>query len=298
LVVMDGWGIAPPGPGNYISQAQTPNFDYFFSHYPHCQNKAAGQAVGLPKGTEGNSEVGHLHMGAGRIVLQMYEVINRAIRDKSFFENKVIKRALSFARKKNSSVHLMGLCSDGGVHSHINHLLAILKMAKITSVKKVFIHFFADGRDVPERSALRYLKMIEKREKRLKLGRVSTVIGRYYAMDRDNNWDRTKRAYDMLTLGRGFKEESAKAAIENSYKRGDPTDYYIQPNVVVNQDKKPLGLIRDNDSVIFFNLIFFRSLSFETIMKGTGFVEWLGLGLPSGYNFSSALPWSAVSIIT
>lgn len=253
MVVMDGWGIAPPSPGNYISQARTPNFDYFFSHYPHCQNKAAGQAVGLPKGTEGNSEVGHLHMGAGRIVLQMYEVINRAIRDKSFFENRVLKRALSFAKKKNSSVHLMGLCSDGGVHSHINHLLAILKMAKMTSVKKVFIHFFADGRDVPERSALRYLKIIEKREKRLKLGRVSTVIGRYYAMDRDNNWDRTKRAYDMLTLGRGFKAESAKAAIENSYKRGDPTDYYIQPNVVVNQDKKPFGLIRDNDSVIFFN---------------------------------------------
>ena len=253
MIVMDGWGIAPPGPGNYIKDARTPNFDYFFSHYPHCQNKAAGPAVGLPKGAEGNSEVGHLHMGAGRIVWQMYEVINRAIKDKSFFENKTIQDALTYAKKKKSSLHLMGLCSDGGVHSHTNHLLAILKMAKTAGVKRVFIHFFADGRDVPEKSALKYLKIIEMAERRMGLGQVATVIGRYYAMDRDNNWSRTRSAYDTLTLGKGFKAKSARDAIEQAYKRGDPTDYYIKPTVILGEDKKPLGLIRDNDSVIFFN---------------------------------------------
>ena len=253
LVIMDGWGIAPPGPGNYIAQANTPNFDYFIKHYPHSQNKAAGNAVGLPKNTEGNSEVGHLHLGAGRIVWQMYERINRAIRNGSFFRNRVLRNAMDFVKRHDSSLHLMGLCSDGGVHAHINHLFALMKMAKKRKVNKLFIHFFADGRDVPERSAKKYVRMIEYREKKMNIGKIVTVIGRYYSMDRDNNWNRTKKAYDMLTLGHGFKAKSGREAIDKAYRRGDPTDYYIKPTVIVDENEQPLALIKDNDSVIFFN---------------------------------------------
>jgi len=253
LVVMDGWGIAPPGPGNYISQARTPNFDYFIKNFPHTQNKASGEAVGLPKGTQGNSEVGHLHMGAGRIVIQMYEKINREIRNKSFFKNKVLINAMDFAKKNNSNLHLIGLCSDEGVHAHINHLIALLKMAKKRKLKNTFIHFIADGRDVPEKSAKKYIEIIEKETRKLKLGKIATVVGRYYAMDRDNNWNRTKKAYDLLVFGKGFKARNAIEAVYMAYKRGDKTDYYIKPTVIVGKDSEPVSLIKDKDSVIFFN---------------------------------------------
>jgi 2,3-bisphosphoglycerate-independent phosphoglycerate mutase len=247
LLIIDGWGIAKPGPGNYISQANTPNFDFLVKNYPHTQNKAAGNAVGLPEGSQGNSEVGHLHIGAGRIVWQMYERINRAIRDRSFFANKALKEAMEFARKKNSALHLMGLCSDEGVHAHINHLIALLKMARKFRLKDICIHFFADGRDVPERSAKKYVRMIEK----VKIGRIASVVGRYYAMDRDKNWGRTKKAYELLTLGKGFIAGSALEAIDMAYSRGDKTDYYIQPTIIADNNKTPT--IKSNDAVIFFN---------------------------------------------
>ncbi len=253
LVVMDGWGIAPAGSGNYISQAKTPNFDYFIKNYPHTQNKASGEAVGLPKGAQGNSEVGHLHMGAGRIVLQMYGKINGAIKNKKFFKNKILIKTMNFAKHKNSSLHLIGLCSDEGVHAHTNHLISLLQMAKKRKLNKVFIHFIADGRDVHEKSAKKYIKIIEKETRKLKLGKIVTVVGRYYAMDRDNNWNRTKEAYDLLTSGKGFKAENATEAVEQAYKRGDKTDYYIHPSIIVDKNKKPVSLIKDDDSVIFFN---------------------------------------------
>ncbi|MCK4428775.1 MAG: 2,3-bisphosphoglycerate-independent phosphoglycerate mutase [Candidatus Aenigmarchaeota archaeon] len=253
LVVMDGWGIAPPGPGNYISQAKIPRFNYLVKNYPHTKNKASGEAVGLPKGAQGNSEVGHLHMGAGRIVLQMYELINRAIKDKTLPKNKTLAKAMDFAKKNNSSLHLVGLCSDEGVHAHTNHLIALLKMAKKRNVKKVFIHFIADGRDVPEKSAKEYLKIIEMETRKLKLGKIATVAGRYYSMDRDNNWNRTKEAYDLLTLGKGFKAKNATEAVNQAYKKGDKTDYYIHPTIIVDKNQKPISLIKDKDSVIFFN---------------------------------------------
>jgi len=253
LIVTDGWGVAKPGPGNYVSQAKTPNFNSFLKKYPHTQLRASGNDVGLPKGSQGNSEVGHLHLGAGRIVWQMYEKINREIKSGNFFKNKALLNATDFAKKHKSSLHLMGLCSDAGVHSHIDHLIALLKMAKSKGLKDVFIHFFADGRDVPERSAKKYVKKLEKAEKELGIGKIATVVGRYYSMDRDNNWDRTKKAYDMLVEGKGFDAKNALEAIDEAYRRGDKTDYYIQPTVIVGKNGKPIATIKDNDSVIFFN---------------------------------------------
>jgi 2,3-bisphosphoglycerate-independent phosphoglycerate mutase len=257
LIVQDGWGIAPPGPGNYISQADTPNFGHFMKNYPHCQNKAAGNAVGLPEGAQGNSEVGHLHLGAGRIVWQMLERINRAIKNGEFCKNRALLAAIGHAVKKKSRLHLMGLCSDEGVHAHISHLFALLDMAKAQGLKKVAVHFFADGRDVPERSAKKYAEIIENKLAETGVGRIASIIGRYYSMDRDNNWDRTRKAYDMLTVGKGFKARNIFEAIKQAYERQDRagnyttanrTDYYIEPTVI-----EPFAPMRDNDSVIFFN---------------------------------------------
>lgn len=253
LLVLDGWGVAPPGEGNYISQAETPNFNRLVREYPNTINQAAGNAVGLPERAQGNSEVGHLHMGAGRIVWQMYEKINRAVKDGRFKKNRVLLDAINYAKKNNSSLHLMGLCSDEGVHAHVDHLLALVEMAADQGLEKVYIHFFGDGRDVAEKSAKKYVDTIESKCKQLGVGRIASVVGRYYSMDRDKNWDRTKKAYDMLTLGEGYKAKTANDAIEEAYKRGDKTDYYIKPTVIVDENNQPLATIKDNDSVIFFN---------------------------------------------
>ncbi len=253
LIIADGWGIAPPGPGNYISFADTPNFNELLKNYPHCENRASGPAVGLPEGAQGNSEVGHLHMGAGRIVWQMFQRINNALKDKTFFENNALVNAIEHAKNNNSRLHLMGLCSDEGVHAHTDHLLALMDMAKKHSIKDVFIHFYADGRDVPEKSAKKYVDIIENKAKEIGTGKIATVIGRYYSMDRDTNWDRTEKAYNTLTQGTGFKAKSAAEAIDMAYARGDKTDYYIQPTVIVDSGQNPIGTIKDNDSVIFFN---------------------------------------------
>ena len=249
LVIMDGWGIGLPGPGNYILQAKTKNFDYFIKNYPHTKNKASGKAVGLSAKDHGNSEVGHLHVGAGRIVLQMYEKINRAIKDKSFFKNKNLIYAMDFAKKNDSNLHLIGLCSDSADHAHLNHLLALLEMAKMRRIKKVFIHFIADGRDVPEKSAKKYVKIIEEKIKKLKLGKIATIVGRYYAMDRDNNWQRTEKAFNLVMFGKGFKAKNAIEAINLAYKRGDRSDYYIKPTVI----ERNSYAIKNNDSLIFTN---------------------------------------------
>ena len=248
LIIADGWGVAPKGPGNYIEMAKKPNFNSYIKRYPHSINLTSGNAVGLPKGSQGNSEVGHLHIGAGRIVWQMYEKINIAIKNKSFYKNNILLKAIKHAKESNSSLHLVGMCSDEGVHSHINHLIALLKMAKSQKIKNVLIHFIADGRDVPEKSAKKYAEMIEAAIKKYKAGKIASLAGRYYSMDRDNNWDRTKRAYGMMVKGEGFKAKNIFEAVEMAYKRGDKTDYYIQPTII-----EPFTPIKDNDSVIFFN---------------------------------------------
>ncbi|MBI5389043.1 2,3-bisphosphoglycerate-independent phosphoglycerate mutase [Candidatus Woesearchaeota archaeon] len=247
LLVNDGWGIAPPGPGNYVCQSKTPFFDTLLK-YPHGKNKAWGNAVGLPDDAQGNSEVGHVHLGAGRVVWQMFELINRAVKEGNFYKNAVLSNAMEQASATKKALHLIGLCSDGGIHSHLNHLFAALELAKKHKVKSVYIHFFADGRDVPEKSAGKYIGEIEQKCKELGLGTIASMVGRYYAMDRDKNWDRTQKAYELLTQGKGFAAKTPGDAVKQAYKRGDKTDYYIQPTVVAGFQP-----IKNNDVVLFFN---------------------------------------------
>jgi len=246
LIVNDGWGMADLGPGNYLEQANTPFFDDIWSRYPHAANQSSGNAVGIPEGSQGNSEVGHLHLGAGRVVWQMYELINREIKDRSFFGNSVLDEAFDHA--KGHTLHLIGLCSDGGIHSHINHLFALLELAKQKGLSDVVIHFVADGRDVPEKSALGYIDQIQAKINELGIGRIVSVVGRYFAMDRDLNWGRTKNAYDLMVSGQGHKVESAQEAVNRAYERGDATDYYIEPSVIGDYQGA-----KDGDVVWFFN---------------------------------------------
>ncbi len=203
----------------------------------------------MPEGAQGNSEVGHLHIGAGRIVWQAYERINRMIKSGEFFTNKKLVDTFENINKDGSNLHLIGLCSDAGVHAHTDHLMAIMDLAKLHGVRNIFIHFIADGRDVAEKSAIEYIKKI----KDSGIGKIATVCGRYFAMDRDTNWDRTKAAYDLLVDGIGEQTTSPEAAIEKAYARGDKTDYYIKPTIIVDDHGQPVGKIENGDTVIFFN---------------------------------------------
>ncbi len=253
LMILDGCGLGDNTEGNAIAAAKKPNLDKLFSSFPHSKLIASGMSVGLPEGQMGNSEVGHLNIGAGRIVYQDLTRITKSIREGDFFMNKMLLDAMNNARKNNSSLHLLGLLSDGGVHSHIYHLYALLELAKKQGVKKVYTHAFLDGRDVPPKSALKYIEEGEKKMKELG-GEFATISGRYYAMDRDKRWDRVKKVHDALTAGEGNKAKTATSAVENAYARGE-TDEFVTPTVITRNDK-PIAQIKDNDSVIFFN---FRS---------------------------------------
>lgn len=254
LMILDGFGEGKNYKGNAIKAARMPNFDYLKKTYPDTLLAASGNEVGLPKGAMGNSEVGHYTIGAGKIVFQSYEQINRSIKNKNFFNKKILLKAINHANKTGTPLHLLGMISDEGVHSHIKHLFALMQMAKKHRVAKTYIHAITDGRDVPERSAEKYLKMIKDQIKKLKFDgkkqtcEIATIIGRFYAMDRDHNWNRTQKAYELLTEGKGKKETDPIKAIKNSYKEGIETDYYIKPVLL-----KPNGLIHNNESVIFFN---------------------------------------------
>lgn len=247
LIILDGWGLAAEGPGNAITQAKTPNFDRFWAVYPHTQLIASGESVGLPRGEDGNSETGHLNLGAGQIVYQELPRINMAIADGSFFQNPAFKTAAEHVRKNNSSFHLIGLIGAGGVHSSLEHLFALLHFAKIENLKNVFLHLFTDGRDSPPSSALTFLSKVEAKTHENGVGKISTLIGRYYAMDRDNRWERTKKAYEAIVLGKGKKVASAEEGISQSYQAGK-TDEFIEP-IIIDQN----GLIKDHDAVVFFN---------------------------------------------
>ncbi len=249
LMILDGLGEGKAYRGNAVKLAGMPNLNRLKKDCPHTLLKAAGEDVGLPKGTQGGSEVGHFTIGAGRVVFQALEEINRSIRNKSFFKKSAFLRAVNNVKKNNSSLHLLGMISDQGVHSHLAHLFALLELAQKTKVKRVYIHAITDGRDVPEKSAEKYLKQVSARIKKLGIkASIATIIGRFYAMDRDNNWKRTQKAYDLYTLGKGFKEKNPLAAVKNCYARGNATDYYIDP-VILDQN----GIIKNSDSVIFWN---------------------------------------------
>ena len=247
LIIMDGFGLAPAADDNAVTLAKTPVLDKLFKEYAHTTLSASGLDVGLPAGQMGNSEVGHTNIGGGRVVFQDLPRISRAIEDGSFFRNEAYNKAMDDCLAKGTSLHLYGLLSDGGVHSHIEHLFALLQMAKDKGLTKVYIHCFLDGRDVSPTSGKGFVQELQDKCAQLGVGRIATVMGRYYAMDRDKRWERVQMAYDAMVYGEGHHNSDPAAAVAASYADG-VTDEFVEP-VVIDGD----GTISDNDSVIFFN---------------------------------------------
>ena len=256
LIILDGWGYREDEEGNDVLAAITSNLDILMEEYPWCFLETSGEAVGLPEGQMGNSEVGHLNIGAGRIVYQDLTRINISIKNGDFFKNKVFLNAISNVKVNDSSLHLMGLLSYGGVHSYMTHIFALIKLANENKLNKVYMHAFLDGRDVPPKSALEDIKELDAFCKRNGDARIATVSGRYYAMDRDKRWDRTKIAFEALTNGVApYTAPNAEIAVSEAYLRGE-TDEFVKPTIIIDSEGKPEATIKDNDSVIFFN---FRS---------------------------------------
>ena len=246
LCILDGWGISKDTKSNAVFSAKTPNFDKYFASDMSTTIHADGLSVGLPEGQMGNSEVGHLNIGAGRIVYQELTRINKSIDEGEFFKNEEFLNAINHVKKNNSKMHIYGLLSTGGVHSSMKHLNALLEMMAKNDVKDVYVHAFLDGRDTPPKSADKFLAQTEEVLKANNLPRIASIIGRYWAMDRDKRWERVEKAYNCLTLGEGIKEENSKVAIENSYKN-DVTDEFVEPTAISSER------IDDNDAIIFFN---------------------------------------------
>lgn len=247
LTILDGYGLREETHGNAVKLANNEIFNLLWDNYPHTQLEASGQLVGLPKGQMGNSEVGHMNIGAGRIVYQPLELINKSIEDKDFFQNEELLKVINHVKENNSKLHLMGLISDGGVHSHIDHLMALLDMCKEQNVEKLYLHLFTDGRDVLPQSAYTYIKQVEDKLQELGIGSIATIGGRYYGMDRDNNYDRLKKAYDAIVNGMGETTLSIKEYIEDSYSK-EIIDEFFVPAVFDNT-----GMLKENDGIIAFN---------------------------------------------
>ncbi len=251
LMILDGYGLNDRVEGNAVKEANTPVMDQLMAECPYVKGLASGMAVGLPEGQMGNSEVGHLNMGAGRIVYQELTRITKEIQDGDFFKNEALLHAVKNAKDNGTALHLFGLLSDGGVHSHITHLFGLLELAKREGLENVYVHCFLDGRDTPPQSGKGYVQELTDKLAELGVGKIATVMGRYYAMDRDNRWDRVERAYNALTKGMGIPAESGVAAVQNSYNNGK-NDEFVEPAVVM-ENGKPVATIKDGDSVIFFN---------------------------------------------
>lgn len=249
VIIMDGWGWREDEEGNCIKQAKTPNFDFYWENYPHCLIEASGLAVGLPEGQQGTSEVNHSIIGAGRVVYQDLVRISKAIEDGSFFENKVLKEAVEFAKKNDSFLHILGLVGPGGVHAHSEHIYGLLELCRRMGWKRVFLHCFTDGRDTLPESGIGYLKEMEEKTKELGVGKIATVCGRYFAMDRDHNWERTDKAYNLLTKLEGKKFQSVEEAMRYWYKQGI-TDEFIEPTLI---EKTGFEGIKEKEAVIFAN---------------------------------------------
>lgn len=251
LMILDGWGIGDGSKGDVIASTPTPNWDKLLTTYPNSFLHASGENVGLPDGQMGNSEVGHLNIGAGRVVYQDLVKINIACRDNSILKNKAIINAYTYAKKNNKKMHFLGLVSDGGVHSSMDHLFKLLDIAKVYGIDKAYVHCFMDGRDTDPRSGAGYLEQLEK-HMRNSSGKIASVIGRYYAMDRDKRWERVKLAYDLLVKGTGTPYTDAVEAVKASY-ANDVTDEFIKPVVITDDNNKPLATIEEGDVVVFFN---------------------------------------------
>lgn len=278
LLILDGFGYRKEKEGNAIKTDGVANIKALWDSYPHTLLQASGMDVGLPAGQMGNSEVGHLNIGAGRIVYQEFTRISKSIDDGEFFQNPAFLGAVENCKKHDSALHLMGLCSDGGVHSHLTHLYALLKLAKDHGLEKVFVHCFMDGRDVPPTSGKGYVEQVDAKLKELGVGRIATVMGRYYAMDRDNRFERVEKAYAALTYGEGLTASSAAEAMQQSYDAG-VTDEFVVPTVVLT-DGKPTATIQAQDSVIFYN---FRPDRAREISRAYIFEDFDGFERKNGF---------------
>ncbi|MED4164423.1 2,3-bisphosphoglycerate-independent phosphoglycerate mutase, partial [Halalkalibacterium halodurans] len=270
LIILDGFAMRDEAKGNAVAQANKPNFDRYWNQYPHALLKADGEAVGLPEGQMGNSEVGHLNIGAGRIVYQSLTRVNLSIREGEFFENETFLNAMNHVKEKGSSLHIYGLVSDGGIHSHINHLYALLELAKREQVERVYIHGFLDGRDVGPTSAETYLVDLEAKMKELGVGELATLHGRYYAMDRDKRWDRVEKSYRAMVYGEGPAYSSALDVIKDSYENSIHDEFVI-PSVITNEDGSPVATIEDDDAIIFFNFRPDRAIQMSQVFTNKDF---------------------------
>ena len=251
LAILDGWGVNADDNANAVKLANTPNLDAMFKQYPNTKILTSGLDVGLPEGQMGNSEVGHTNIGAGRIVYQELTRITKSINDGDFFENRAFLDAIKYCKKQNSDLHLYGLLSNGGVHSHNTHLYALLELCQKEEFDRVFVHCFLDGRDTPPASGEGFITELEEKMKQIGVGKIATIMGRYYAMDRDKRWERVELAYKAMALGEGLQANNAIDAIEGAYQR-DEFDEFVKPTVIMNNGA-PVATIKQNDSIIFFN---------------------------------------------
>ncbi len=279
LIIIDGWGYSPQREGNAIALAATPYYDEICEDYPQTLLEASGTRVGLPAGVMGNSEVGHLNIGAGRVIRMDVSRVDHDITTGEFFRNEVLLAAMDGVKQRGKALHLMGLISDGQVHSSQEHLYALLRLAKLRSVERVFVHCFLDGRDTPPSSAVNYIAALQKKIAEIGCGQIASIIGRYYAMDRDKRWERTERAYELLVKGKGEQATDPVATIRRSYERG-LTDEFIEPTVIVNANGESVATIQDGDAVIFFNFRPDRARQLTRALAVPDFLEFDVSGRP------------------
>ena len=272
LMILDGWGLSPDPKVSAVDQANTPFIDSLYKKYSHVQLRTDGSHVGLPEGQMGNSEVGHMNLGAGRIVYQDLAKINLAVQNKSLSAEPVLKAAFDFAKKNNKPVHLLGLVSDGGVHSHSNHLYGLLEAADAFGLKDVYVHAFTDGRDVDPKSGADHISALVKFMEG-NVGKLASVVGRYYAMDRDHRWERVKKAYDLLTKGIGMPSHNALLSIADSY-ANNITDEFLEPIVMVDENEKAIGTIMEGDVVLFFNFRTDRGRQLTKVLSQSDLLEY------------------------
>jgi 2,3-bisphosphoglycerate-independent phosphoglycerate mutase len=272
LMILDGWGTSPDPKVSAIDHAQTPYIDSLYSKYAHASLRTDGLHVGLPEGQMGNSEVGHMNLGAGRIVYQDLAKINLAVKNNTLAAEAVLENAIAYAKSNNKPIHLLGLVSDGGVHSHIDHLFGLIDALEKNNIPKGFVHAFTDGRDVDPKSGLGFISSLESRLKDSNV-KLASVIGRYYAMDRDNRWERTKLAYDAVVHGIGEQVTNATASIKNSYANGI-TDEFIKPIIITDQNNEPSAKINEGDVVLFFNFRTDRGRQLTAALSQNNFPEY------------------------
>ncbi len=270
LIILDGWGHAPAGAANAVSIAKTPFLDKLMQEYPNTRLLCSGEAVGLPSGIMGNSEVGHLNIGAGRIVYQDLLRIDMAVSNGEFAQNDVLNSVIKKIKENNSALHLMGLVSDGGVHSQLTHLFALLDMARDKGLNNVYVHAVLDGRDTPPDSGIRYIEDLQEHIRANRFGKIASICGRFYAMDRDKRWDRVEKAFYLYTQGKGIKEKDPVEAVKNAYLRNE-TDEFVSPVVITGENENPLGTLRDRDGVIFFNFRADRAREITTALTDPNF---------------------------